>query len=124
MKKQFMSNHWKGETVAETGANAISETEEASGTAQVALSKEDNTFNSPRHRVEEGADCKAEKLTIISVALTLEKIQDRSGSDSVNELIGLLRDKNFNINLFRKMVCSREDCRKISEKFMAENIGK
>ena len=119
-----MSNHWKGETVAATGANTISETEEASGTAQVALSKEDNTFNHPRHRVEEGADCKAEKLTIISVALTLEKIQDRSGSDPVNELIGLLRDKNFNINLFRKMVCSREDCRKISEKFMADNIGK
>ena len=89
MKKQFMSNHWKGETVAATGENTISETEEASGTAQVVLSKEDNTFNRPRHRVEEVADCKAEKLNIISVVLNLEKIQDPSGSDSVNELIGL-----------------------------------
>ena len=123
MKKQVMASHWRGETNAVETLDSLSETEELAVEEEARVQKNDGRGHGQSSSARKGYVWTAERLTIVSVVLTLEKIQDHSGSDTVYELIQLLRDKNFNLSLFKDMVCCRVDCRKISEKFIAERSG-
>ena len=58
---------------------------------------------------------RAQRLLIFSLAVTLEKMQDRTGPQPVDELIGILHDPNFSLPLFKALITCRDDCKTITE---------
>ena len=67
---------------------------------------------------------RVERLLVVSVAITLEKLQDAGGAEVIEELIRVLHDEDFNIEMFRAMIRSREDCRVITEDVIKQSLGK
>ena len=127
MKKQVLSQRRRHETATGSKVDYVSKSDEEGMRGNNRT--ESHVYESIRRKVTEQSgteisDCnsKNENLTIVSIVLILEKIQDRTGSETVNELINLLNDKNFNLDLFHSMVKNREDCRRISDKYMSEHV--
>ena len=58
---------------------------------------------------------RVERLIVISLALTLDKIKYRAGAESATEIINILHHKNFNLDLFKDMVNGTEECAQISQ---------
>ena len=55
-----------------------------------------------------------QRLVVVSLAVSLEKMRAVSGNSAPNEIIELLHNENFNLELFRTMVKSCSDCKKIT----------
>ena len=58
---------------------------------------------------------RTERMLIISLAVTLDKIRDKAGPEAVNELIAILRNDQFSIPMFKQMINCSEDCKTITD---------
>ena len=56
-----------------------------------------------------------QRLVVVSIAVSLEKMRGSGGTSATNELIDLLHNDNFNLELFRRMIKSSSDCRSITQ---------
>lgn len=58
---------------------------------------------------------RTERMMIVSLAVTLDKIRDKTGPEALNELIGILRNDQFSIPMFKQMINCSEDCQTITD---------
>lgn len=49
------------------------------------------------------------------MSFALDRIRRNAGSEAIDELIKILHDREFNIELFKQMVKSNEDCAEITQ---------
>lgn len=47
-----------------------------------------------------------ERLSVVSLARTLKKVEDRTGSSVTNEIINLQHKENLNLSVFKEMMNS------------------
>lgn len=62
----------------------------------------------------------AERMLIISLAVTLEKIQNKTGPEAVDELNAILQYEQFSLQTFNKMIKGSDDCKTITDDFIKE----
>jgi len=56
-----------------------------------------------------------QRLVVVSMAVSLEKVRGLAGNNATNEIIELLHNDNFNLEMFRTMVKSSCDCKRITK---------
>lgn len=55
-----------------------------------------------------------QRMVVISIAVTLEKMRGAMGSRATDELIELLHNDNFDLDMFRNMIKTCADCQLIT----------
>ena len=55
-----------------------------------------------------------QRMVVISIAVTLDKMRGEMGSRATDELIELLHSENFDLEMFKNMIKSWEDCQVIT----------
>ena len=65
--------------------------------------------------VKEEWKAKMEHMMAMSLALTLQNVSRRAGKETTDEVIQLLHDDKFNLNVFKKLVKSSSDCEEITQ---------
>lgn len=58
---------------------------------------------------------RVERLSVVSMALRLDKIRDKSCSAATHEVINLLNQEKFMIYVFKEKIKSSGDCQVITE---------
>ena len=56
-----------------------------------------------------------EHMMAMSLALTLQNVSRRAGKETTDEVIQLLHDDKFNLNVFKKLVKGSSDCEEITQ---------
>lgn len=56
-----------------------------------------------------------ERLLVVSLAVSLDKIRHRAGSAVTDEFINILHQENFNQAVFMEMIKKSGDCKAINE---------
>jgi len=84
--------------------------------------RSDTSQSSFKKGMKKETQSKSARNIIAMIAITLEGIQDKAGSKSIDELVSLFHDEKFDIELFREMVKNREDCRKLTEDIISQTI--
>jgi hypothetical protein len=62
------------------------------------------------------------RILILSLAVTLEKMQHLTGRTLVREVIELLHNENFDVTVFRDMIRTGEDCHALTEEVINKNM--
>lgn len=71
--------------------------------------------NKVRSKRQELHEKRSQQLIVRSLAVTLEKIMNRADVDVTTEIIQILHEKYFDLEVFRDDVRSPKDCQTITE---------
>ena len=85
---------------------------EGRGVGKLETTKDGNSSDSARPSLD-GRPL-VQRLVVVSLAVSLEKMRGLSGNSATHEIIELLHNENFNLELFRTMVKSCSDCKRIT----------
>lgn len=61
---------------------------------------------------------RTEKLLAVSLSNTLKNVRDLIGDQTVKEILSIIHNDSFDIDVFKKMVRSVEDCSTISNEII------
>lgn len=57
----------------------------------------------------------AQRLLILLLAVTLDRIRDSAGADANEDIISILYGKSFDLDVFRDEVKSHQDCQTVTQ---------
>jgi hypothetical protein len=63
-----------------------------------------------------------ESMVVTSLSISLLEVQNRCGEDTVAEIIKLISNDLFNVQLFKNMVKTTEDCKKLTNDVLDKQL--
>lgn len=54
-------------------------------------------------------------LSVVSLAVNLDKVRNRDDSGGTDEVISLLHEENFSLSVFKEMIKSNSNCQGITQ---------